>query len=305
MSTDIQKVVVLGASADQGVPLVAALKKAGMHPTAAARRMEAMKATPFPDTPTVFADITDQDSLEAAFTGQDALTMHLPFEHNREKAASYGENIAAAAKAAGLKKIVFNTSCYIADRELGVSAHDGRRDIEQAIRDSGINHVFIEPVVFMNNMIAPWCKPSIVKHGMFAYPASETLKISFISLDDVGAVMAAALQTDAVDGQSVPIGGPEALTGFDIAKTLSKVSGRDIKFNSLSPTEFAENISELVTGSRVIPKGSVYNGMALFYTFYNEQPVSPLAVDPDSFLQKLPVKLTSFEDWAAQQNWNA
>ena len=305
MSTDIQKVVVLGASADQGVPLVAALKKAGMHPTAAARRMDAMASTPFPDTPTVFADITDQDSLEAAFKWQDALAMHLPFEHNLAVAASYGKNIAAAAKAAGLKKIVFNTSCYIADRELGVSAHDGRRDIEQAIRDSGINHVFIEPVVFMNNMIAPWCKPSIVKHGMFAYPASETLKISFISLDDVGAVMAAALQTDAVDGQSVPIGGPEALTGFDIAKTLSKVSGRDIKFSSLSPTEFAENISELVTGSRVIPKGSVYNGMALFYTFYNEQPVSPLAVDPDSFLQKLPVKLTSFEDWAAQQNWNA
>lgn len=303
MSVEIEKVVVLGASADQGVPLVAALKKAGMTPTAAARRMEAMVTTPFPNTPTVFADITDQASLETAFAGQDALAMHLPFEHNREKAASFGRNIAVAAKAAGLKKIVFNTSCYIANHELGVSAHDGRRDIQQAIRDSGVNHVFIEPVVFMNNMIAPWCKPSIVNHGMFAYPASETLKISFISLDDVGAVMTAALQTDAVDGQSVQIGGPEALTGYDIAKTLSKVSGRDIKFNSLSPTEFAENISELVTGSRVIPKGSVYNGMALFYSFYNEQPVSPLAVDPESFLKKLPVNLTSFEDWAAQQNW--
>ena len=305
MSAEIKKVVVLGASADQGVPLVAALRKAGMTPTAAARRMEAMATTPFPDTPTVFADITDQASLKKAFEGQDALAMHLPFEHNREKAASFGRNIAAAAKAAGLKKIVFNTSCYIADHDLGVTAHDGRRDIQKAIRDSGVNHVFIEPVVFMNNMIAPWCKPSIVNHGMFAYPASNTLKISFISLGDVGAVMAAALQTHAVDGQNIAIGGPEALTGYDIAKTLSKVSGRDIKFNSLSPTEFAENISELVTGSRVVPKGSVYNGMALFYTFYNEQPVSPLAVDPDSFLKKLPVNLTSFADWASQQNWNS
>ena len=185
MNADIQKVVVLGASADQGVPLVAALKKAGMHPTAAARRMDAMKATPFPGTPTVFADITDQASLEAAFAGQDALAMHLPFEHNRELAASYGKNIAAAAKAVGLKKIVFNTSCYIADQDLGVSAHDGRRDIEQAIRDSGINHVFIEPVVFMNNMIAPWCKPSIVKHEMFAYPASETVSYTHLTLPTI------------------------------------------------------------------------------------------------------------------------
>jgi len=133
MSADIQKVAVLGASGDQGVPLIAALQKAGMHPTAAVRRMDAMENTPFPDTPTVFADITDQASLETAFKGQDALAMHLPFEHNREKAASFGQNIAAAAKAAGLKKIVFNTSCYIADEDLGVSAHDGRRDIEQAI----------------------------------------------------------------------------------------------------------------------------------------------------------------------------
>lgn len=305
MSVGVEKVVVLGASADQGIPLVAALKKAGFTPIAAARRMDAMQTTPFPETPVVFADITDQASLEAAFAGQDALAMHLPFEHNRATAASYGKNIAAAAKAAGLKKIVFNTSCYIADHDLGVTAHDGRRDIEQAIRDSGINHVFIEPAVFMNNMIAPWCKPSIVKHGMFAYPASETLKISFISLDDVGAVMAAALQTDSVDGQSVSIGGPQALTGYDVAKTLSKVIGREIKFNSLKPTEFAENISELVTGSRVVPEGSVYNGMALFYTFYNSQPVSPLAIDPDSFLGKLPVTLTSFEDWAAKQNWDA
>jgi len=157
----------------------------------------------------------------------------------------------------------------------------------------------------MNNMIAGWCKPSIVNHGMFTYPASETLKISFISLDDVGAVMTAALLTDAVDGQSVPIGGPDALTGFDVAKTLSRVSGRQIKFNSLSPSEFAANISELVTGSRDIPKGSVYEGMALFYSFYNDQPTSPVVVDPASFLDKLPVKLTSFEDWAAQQDWNA
>ena len=102
MSAEIKKVVVLGASADQGVPLVAALRKAGMTPTAAARRMEAMATTPFPDTPTIFADITDPVSLEKAFEGQDALAMHLPFEHNREKAASFGQNIAAAAKALSL-----------------------------------------------------------------------------------------------------------------------------------------------------------------------------------------------------------
>ena len=123
-------------------------------------------------------------------------------------------------------------------------------------------------------------------------------------MDDVAALSVAALNTDAADRQSIPVGGPEALTGFEIADKLSAASGKEIWFNSLLPSEFAENISELVTGSREIPEGSVYNGMARFYTFYNEQPVSPLAVDPESFLKKLPVKLTSFDDWAQAQDWN-
>ena len=304
MSGDIKSVVVLGPSADQGVPLISAVLEAGFTPIAAARRMDAMESTPFSEIKTVFADLNDQSSLEKAFAGHDALAMHLPFEHNREKAASFGKNIASAAKVTGLKKIVFNTSCYVADHDLEISAHDGRRDIKQAIVDSGVNHVFIEPVVFMNNMVAPWCKPSIVNHNLFAYPASETLKISFVSLTDVGRLMVAALKTDKVDRTRVRVGGPKAMTGFEVAETLSKVSGKTISFNSLSPNEFAENISELVTGSREIPEGSVYNGMARFYSFYNEQEKSPLEIDPSSFLSKLPVKLTSFEDWALGYEWD-
>ena len=242
-------------------------------------------------------------SLEKAFAGHDALAMHLPFEHNREKAARFGKNIAAAAKASGLKKIVFNTSCYVADHDLDITAHDGRRDIKHALADSGVNHVFIEPVVFMNNLVAPWCKPSIVNHSIFPYPASETLRISFISLADVGRLMVAALKTDIVDRTRVRVGGPKAMTGFEVAEILSRVSGRKIAFKSLSPLEFAENISELVTGSRNIPKGSVYNGMARFYSYYNDQETSPLEIDPATFLDKLPVELTSFENWATGYDW--
>ncbi|GAB5459032.1 MAG: SDR family oxidoreductase [Henriciella sp.] len=299
------KVFVLGASGDQGVPLVTALLGAGFDVTAGVRRPDALFATPFPDLPTQPADILDQASLEAAFAGHTALAMHLPFEHDPEIAAAYGRNIANAAKVAGLEKIVFNSSCYVADSDLGMGGHDGRRRIQSFIEKSGVNYVFIEPVVFMNNMIAPWCKPSIVNHSVFAYPAAPDLKISVISLDDVAHAMAAALKTDAVDRQHIPIGGPEALTGFEIAQRLSAAAGREIQFRSLSPEEFAANISELVTGKREVPPGSVYDGMAQFYRFYNEQPVSPLAVRPEDWTDKLPIKLTSLETWAQQQDWTA
>ena len=256
MSGEIETVVVLGPSSDQGLPLVKAITDAGLTPVAAVRRLDAMASTPFADVETVHADLMDTETLKRAFTGRDAAAFSLPFTFDYDVAAQFGRNIAEAAKAAKLKKVVFNTSCFVADRDLGLTAHDGRREIERAIAASGVNYVFIEPVVFMNNISSPWSKPGILRTKMFTYPASETLKISWISLEDVSRIMVAALQNDAADRQHVPVGGPEALTGFDIAKTLSSAAGFPIKFDSIQPNEFAANMSEKVTGSREIPPGS-------------------------------------------------
>ncbi|WP_095012634.1 SDR family oxidoreductase [Tsuneonella mangrovi] len=299
----IENVFVLGAPADQGIPLVTRLLDAGYQVTAGVRRADALADSPFPDLPWKMADITDAASLEAAFAGQDALAMHLPFEFDREVAASFGRNIAQAAKATGLKKIVFNTSCFVADRDLDLSAHDGRRDIERSLEETGITCVFIEPVVFMNNMIRVWSKPSIVNRGIFAYSAAPDLKISWVCLDDVAAYMVAALGTDAADGKHVPVGGPEALVGDEVAERLSEATGKPIKFVSITPDEFAARMSELVTGSREVEPHSIYDGMAKFYRFYNEQPESPLIVDPAETRKLLDVEPTPMRDWLRRWDW--
>jgi uncharacterized protein YbjT (DUF2867 family) len=295
----IEKVMVLGATGDQGAPLVARLLEAGYRVTAGTRR----PVPDFPELPTVPADITDPASLARAFDGQDALAMHLPFEFDRAVAASHGRNIAQAAQAAGLRKIVFNTSCFVADQDLDLSAHDGRRDIERALADTGISCVFIEPVVFMDNLIRIWSKPSIVRRGVFAYPAAPGLKISWICLDDVAAYMVAALGTDRADGRHVPVGGPEALVGDEVAERLSEATGRPIRFESIAPGEFAARMSELVTGSRDVPPHSIYDGMARFYRFYNEQPESVLVVDPAVPRALLGVAPTRMRDWLRRQDW--
>lgn len=100
----IEKVLVLGASGDQGIPLVSALLNSDVEVVVGARRLDAMQATPYPDLNTVIADIGDVGSLETAFSPIDAVAMHLPFEHDVELAASFGRNIVTAAKTAGLKK---------------------------------------------------------------------------------------------------------------------------------------------------------------------------------------------------------
>jgi uncharacterized protein YbjT (DUF2867 family) len=301
----ITKVCVLGAPADQGQPLVGELLAHGFDVTAGVRRADAMAGTPFPDLPTVFADITDADAMAQAFAGQDAAAFHLPFEFDRARAAHFGQQIAAGAKRAGLKKIIFNTACYVASHDLELSAHDGRRDIERALEDTGIPCVFIEPTVFMDNQYRIWTRPLIMREGIFAYPAKPDLLINWVCLEDVAQAMRRALQTDAADGMHVPLGGPEALVGDQVAANLSEAIGRPVRFQSLAPEEFAARMSELVTGSREVTPLSIYDGMAKFYSFYNTQASSPLVVDPKAARDLLGMEPTRHLDWAKSKDWSA
>lgn len=301
----IEKVLVLGAPADQGQPLVQALLDNGYAVTAGVRRSDAMKDTPWPDLPTIAADITDAEAMATAFAGQDAAAFHLPFEFDRQRAASFGRAIADGARRAGLKKIVFNTACFVADHDLGLSAHDGRRDIERALEETGIPCVFIEPVVFMDNMYRIWTRPLIMREGVFAYPAKPDLEISWICIDDVAKAMVGALGTDAANGRHIRVGGPETLVGDEVAERLSIALDRPVRFQSLTPDEFAARMSELVTGSREIAPASIYHGMAAFYRWYNAQPESPLNSDPAEARELLGLEPTSLVDWARARNWAA
>ncbi len=303
--SSIRKVIVLGATGDQGLPLLDRLLAQGFAPTAGVRRPDPFKDTPYAVVPFKHADLDDEESLVRAFDGHDALAMHLPFEFDRARAAAFGQRIASAAKRAGLGKIIFNTSCIIADHDLGLSAHDGRRDIERSIAECGVPYVIVRSVVFMDNIIRVWTKPAVVNQGVFAYPADETLKISWICLEDVAAYMVMGLQQSALTSERVLVGGPEALTGGEVAARLSQVIGRTIRFQSLTPDAYASKMSLLVSGSPDVQPHSIYDRMAQFYRWYNAQPVSPLAVDLTPALAKLPIIPTTLGAWAARQDWTA
>ena len=297
------RVLVLGATGDQGHPLITRLLETGLTPVAALRNPNAFLGTEFAHVEVVEADLFDEQSLIAAAEGVEAIAAHLPFVFDQEAAAKLGRHIAAATVQNNVKKVVFNTSCFVAEEDNGNPAHDGRRAIEQAIMNSGAAFALFEPKVFMDNLIRSWNKPAIVKQGTFAYPAKPDLRISWICLDDVAAYMVEALTRDDIPSARYAIGGPEALVGDEVAERLSKVMGRTITFNSLTPDEFASDMSLLVTGSANVEPHSIYDGMASFYRFYNEQPISPLIADNASIDNVFNWRPVPFEQWAQRQDW--
>jgi len=44
--------------------------------------------------------------------------------------------------------------------------------------------------------------------------------------------------------------------------------------------------------------------MAQFYRWYNAEPVSPLVVDIDAALARLPITPTPMAQWARSQDWD-
>ena len=302
MEDGIETILVFGAAGDQGRSLVRQLREKNYRIRAGTRDPSKFPADEMPGADPVAADLSDADSLIAAAKGADAIVMHLPFTFDRDYARLIGANLRAAADAAGVRRIVFHTSCVVVDQDIGVDGHDARRDIEAELSKAKAPHVFVRSAVFMDNMLRVWAKPSIVNHGIFAYPCKPDLGISWVDQEDIAACMIAALEADDPP-ETFLVGGPEVLTGDEVAERLTRAIGKPIRFESLAPDEFAARISELVTGSRDYEPGSITDRMAAFYRWYNGQPQSPLAVDMRPVWARLPVRPTPLLVWAKRQDW--
>jgi len=300
----MNNILVYGATGDQGLPLIDELLKNEYKVRAVSRNPDNFKAYKPSDVELVKADLFDIDSLKAVSKDIDGIAMNLPFVFDKKIAQQWGENITKAGAEAGIKKIIFNTSCYVAPTDNGLAAHDGRRAIEKAMEESGMDYVVIRSMVFMDNLTRFWSKPSITNNDTFAYPCSPNLKISWVCLNDVAKFMVASLSNNLVKADKIYVGGPEILLGDEVAERFSRALNREIKFKSIDPSNFAGAMSKLVTGSEEYEDVSIYGGMAAFYKWYNDQDPSPLAIDMEPAYKLLNVTPTYFEEWIKEHDWS-
>jgi uncharacterized protein YbjT (DUF2867 family) len=298
----MDRILVFGATGDQGHSLVTRLLAGGYRVRAATRDPAQFPSALFPGAEAVAADFADPESLAHAAQGADGIIMHLPFTFDRGYAVAMGRGIAEAARQARVKRIVFHTSCVVMDEDLGLAGHDARRDIERELLASGVHCVFIRSSVFMDNIVRVWAKPSVVNHGIFAYACKPDLRIAWVAQDDIAAYMIAAYEHP-TPKPTYLVGGPEILVGDEVAARLSAAAGKPVRFQSLHPDEFAGGMARLVTGSDRFEPGSIWDRMAEFYRWYNAQPTSPLAVDLKPVLADLAVRPTPMLVWAQAQDW--
>ena len=299
------RVLVFGATGDQGAAQVRRLRVHGHEPVAARRRAGRAKGRSNPDlvnVATVHADYAQPETLAQAIetARPDAVFLTLPSTSFQAAAPLIhaAEAIAGAvAKQPEVQTLVFNASMIVKDRPLGFAAHDARYEMRRRIM-ANAPAISIEPVIYLDNLLRGWAAPSIFQEDVVCYPHTETLDVSWIAQEDAADLMIAAMTRPALAGRSFTVGGREAVRGPELARRLGAAIERPLRFESEPVDAFALRMASLFEGVASLERERLAGELKRIYAWYNTSPERPFCVDMAPVLETLPVALTSIEAWA-------
>ncbi len=231
-----ETVLVIGATGKQGGAAAKALANKGFRVKAVTRNSNSPAAQELKNigTDIVTGDLTNKASLVSAMKGIDVIyAMTTPFQNGHEAEVTQGTNIVDAAKSVGVSHVVFS-SVASADKKTGIPHFESKYKIEQYLAASGVPYTVIGPVAFMENFIQPFALPGL-RQGVMrrALPASRSLQL--IAVEDIGSFAAFVVEhRNEFLGERIDIAGDDR-SGEETAIILSKISGREITYESFSP----------------------------------------------------------------------
>jgi uncharacterized protein YbjT (DUF2867 family) len=212
----------IGASGGLGSGVALHLAARGIRARMIIRRAGA--AIPAHDC--VRGDLDRPESLQAATAGIETLVLILADSPHQ---AVQGETAIAAAKAAGVGRIVF-VSAMLAGETPPLSFGVQHARIEQALRASGLASAILRPSFFMQSF---GLFAADIKGGRLMIPV-PTGRAAFVDRDDVAeAVAICALEPGLPGPDPVYLTGSEALSFGTVAAMLSAVTGTRIRHVAL------------------------------------------------------------------------
>jgi uncharacterized protein YbjT (DUF2867 family) len=171
----------------------------------------------------VLADFSDKQSLRAAMNGVTSVYLvcsPIP------QLVELESNVVDVCKESGVKHVVLNSALGAGD--YGKSFPSWHRKVEDKLKASGISYTILRPNGFLQNIVA-FNAASIRTQGAF-YVAMGDAKVSYLDVGDIAVVAVKVLQGGAHSGKTYELNGPEAVSNEELAKRISKVSGRKVSF---------------------------------------------------------------------------
>ncbi|RUL11593.1 SDR family oxidoreductase [Proteus mirabilis] len=177
------------------------------------------------------ADYNDKASLITALQGVDKLLLISSSEVG--KRTIQHRNVIEAAKSADVQFIAY-TSILHADRS-PLSLHVEHVETEKMLADSGISYTLLRNGWYTENYLAS--VPAALEHGVFLGAAGDG-KIASATRADYALAAARVISEEGHIGKVYELAGDEAWTLEQLAKELTKQSGKQLIYNNLSQADF-------------------------------------------------------------------
>lgn len=287
------KILVFGATGSQQFHVIGESKSKGAIVYAVTSseknfaKLEAAGAIP------VLGDMSNAKQMKEITKGIDTIALLIPASlANPADGFQFAKNVIDAAKENGVKLIVWNTSGYLAPERIGIPMEDVKIDVRDYFKQSSVPFVIIEPPMYAENLLAPYTTDYVKKEKKVAYPTPEDMPIGWIASRDVSAFVVEALYKPELSGQSIMISGLDNLKGNSLAEKFSVALNEKMSFYAMPPKECGDILSNFM-------EESAARGVQAYYEMLARQQVYPSRFNPNmqEVLEKLPIKMTSMEDW--------
>ncbi len=116
------------------------------------------------------------------------------------------------------------------------------RRIEQRVERTGVEWTFLRPNIYMQNFARGFVARSIRDEGVIRLPVGDA-PVSFVDGRDVAAVAARVLEGDRHFGRAYTLTGPEALDHAEVARRISDVTGRGVRYEPISEDAMRETLA--------------------------------------------------------------
>ena len=303
---DKKVIAVVGSTGAQGGGVVRAIladPSGGFAVRAITRKTDSDKARALAKAgaEVVAADLDDAASLKKAFAGaHGAFCVTNFWEHfSPEKEQAQVRNMADAARAAGLKHVVWSTLedtrrwVPLSDNRMPtlggkwkVPHFDGKGEIDHVWKDLGIPTTNLLTSFYWENFIYFGMGPKKGPDGKLAiaFPMGDR-KLSGIAAGDIGAAAYGIFKAgNEYIGKTVGIAG-DHVSGADMAAAFTRALGQPVSYIDMKPEAYR---------ALGFPGADDLGNMFQFYRDFNDD---FMAARPLDKTRKLNPKLQSFDQW--------
>ncbi|MBV8885584.1 MAG: NmrA/HSCARG family protein [Chroococcidiopsidaceae cyanobacterium CP_BM_RX_35] len=277
-------ILVTGATGKQGGAAARHLLQQGFRVRALTRDPHKPKAQALArkGAEVVAGDLNDRTNIEQALNGVYGVFSVINFfETGYEGEVRQGVTLADVAKAANVEHFVYS-SVGSAYKKTGIPHFDSKWEIEEHIRAIGLPYSILRPVALME----VWeMQRDAILGGQLAQPLAPDKKLQQVTVDDVGAFCAIALEHPKKWlGREVDLAGDE-LTMPQVAQTFSRVIGRQVNYVQMPWEQFQQAMGEEIT---------------VMNKWFND-----VGYEADiPALQKEYPQLTTFEEYLRRHGWS-